>query len=46
MICGKPCQRRVGDPAILVASSGRAKSDLGWKAELPELESIIESARR
>jgi len=38
--------RRLGDPATLVASSGRAKSDLGWKPGSPELESIIESAWR
>jgi len=37
-------QRRLGDPAVLVASSSRAKSDLGWKPEFPELENIIESA--
>lgn len=36
--------RRLGDPAILVASSARAKSDLAWKPKFPELESIIESA--
>lgn len=36
--------RRLGDPAILVASSGRAQSDLGWKPKFRELESIIESA--
>ncbi len=36
--------RRPGDPAVLVASSIRAKSELGWKPEFPKLESIIESA--
>lgn len=36
--------RRPGDPAVLVASSSRAMSDLGWKPKYPELESIIESA--
>ena len=36
--------RRPGDPAILVASSKRAKSELGWKPNFPELGSIIESA--
>jgi len=38
--------RRLGDPAILVASSSRAKSELGWKPEFPKLENIIESAWR
>jgi len=35
---------RPGDPAVLVASSSWAKSELDWKPEFPELESIIESA--
>lgn len=42
----KISSRRPGDPAVLVASSARAKSELGWKPEFPELESIIESAWR
>lgn len=36
--------RRLGDPAILVASSKRAKSELGWNPKFPELVPIIESA--
>jgi len=36
--------RRFGDPAVLVASSNLAKTELGWKPRFPELESIIESA--
>ncbi len=36
--------KRAGDPAVLVASSSRAKSELGWQPEYPELESIVESA--
>ena len=36
--------RRAGDPAVLVASSDRAKEELGWKPKFPELESIIASA--
>ena len=35
--------RRPGDPAVLVASARRARSDLGWKPQFPELKSIIES---
>lgn len=38
--------RRAGDPAVLVASSERARSELGWKPKYPELEPIIESAWR
>jgi len=38
--------RRVGDPAILVASCSRAKAELGWKPRFPELKTIIESAWR
>jgi UDP-glucose 4-epimerase len=38
--------RRAGDPAVLVASSNRAKSELGWKPLFPELESILDSAWR
>jgi UDP-glucose 4-epimerase len=45
-IPAKRCPRRSGDPAVLVASSGRARTELGWKPEYPELESIIESAWR
>ena len=38
--------RRSGDPAMLVASSGRALDELGWKPRFAELESMIESAWR
>jgi len=37
-------QRRAGDPAILVASSEKAKRVLGWKPQHADLEEIIESA--
>ena len=40
----RACERRPGDPAVLVASASRAESDLGWKAELSELTTIVESA--
>jgi len=40
----KTCPRRSGDPAILVASSSRAKSELGWNPEFPKLESMLENA--
>jgi len=35
--------RRLGDPAVLVASSELARSELGWQPEFPELETIVES---
>ena len=41
-----PQPRRSGDPAMLVASSGRALDELGWKPRFAELESMIESAWR
>jgi UDP-glucose 4-epimerase len=36
--------RRPGDPARLVASSQRAKIDLGWKPEIPAIDDILASA--
>jgi UDP-glucose 4-epimerase len=36
--------RRAGDPARLVASSEKAKAELGWKPKVPEIEDIIASA--
>lgn len=36
--------RRAGDPATLIASSERARNELGWKPSRDSLESIIESA--
>lgn len=38
--------RRAGDPATLVASSGKAREALGWKPQWTELAPIIESAWR
>ncbi|MFT4606410.1 MAG: UDP-glucose 4-epimerase [Urechidicola sp.] len=48
-ITGKDLQiihayRRVGDPAVLVADSTLAKSELGWKPKLNDLAAIIENA--
>lgn len=37
-------QRRVGDPAVLVASSEKIKQDLGWKPVYDDLETIIRTA--
>ncbi len=38
--------RRTGDPAVLVASSERARRELGWQPKYNDLRSIIESAWR
>lgn len=38
--------RRTGDPASLVASSAKARSELGWLPRYVELEPIIDSAWR
>jgi UDP-glucose 4-epimerase len=36
--------RRPGDPAVLIASSTKIRSELGWQPQVPELEHIIRSA--
>ncbi|MDR2562001.1 MAG: UDP-glucose 4-epimerase GalE [Holophagales bacterium] len=36
--------RRAGDPAVLVASSEKIKTELGWEPKCPSLEGIIQSA--
>jgi UDP-glucose 4-epimerase len=36
--------RRPGDPARLVASSERAKKELGWQPRFPQLDEILASA--
>ncbi|MFD0673990.1 UDP-glucose 4-epimerase GalE [Cohnella sp. GCM10027633] len=36
--------RRAGDPAVLIASSQRAREELGWKPKREKLEDIIASA--
>ena len=38
--------RRAGDPAVLVASSDKIKSELGWQPQYQDLGMIIESAWR
>ena len=38
--------RRSGDPARLVASSEKAKRELGWKPQFQNIDSIVESAWR
>ena len=36
--------RRPGDPAVLVASSEKIASELGWKPDFPNLDDIVSSA--
>ena len=36
--------RRAGDPAELVADSGRIRQELGWQPQYPQLQQIIKSA--
>jgi UDP-glucose 4-epimerase len=38
--------RRAGDPAILIASSDKIKSELGWQPRFQDLRVIVESAWR
>ena len=38
--------RRAGDPAVLIASSGRITRELGWKPAHQKLDAIVESAWR
>ncbi len=38
--------RRPGDPAVLVASSVKARQEIGWKPQYETLDAIIESAWR
>jgi UDP-glucose 4-epimerase len=35
---------RPGDPPVLTADASKAKKELGWKTDYPELEKIVESA--
>ncbi|HMG02874.1 MAG TPA: UDP-glucose 4-epimerase GalE [Edaphobacter sp.] len=48
-VTGRPiaveeCERRPGDPAVLVASSEKIKTELGWQPKFPELDQIVASA--
>ncbi len=38
--------RRPGDPAVLIASSDKIKSELGWQPQYQDLELIVDSAWR
>jgi len=37
-------ERREGDPAVLVADSSRARSELGWQPLYGDLDSIVSHA--
>ena len=39
-------ERRAGDPAVLVATCGLAKKELGWRPKFTKIEDIIDSAWR
>ena len=43
-IPSKVVARRPGDPATLIASSNKIRSELGWKPSLQDLHTIIQSA--
>lgn len=43
-IPAKIVPRRAGDPAVLIASSERARSELGWTPRHADLRPIVESA--
>ena len=36
--------RRAGDPAVLIASSGKIKRELGWQPQFQDLRRIVESS--
>src|SRR5690606_29255398 len=38
--------RRAGDPPVLVADSGKVRSELGWEPRFGNLDTIVESAWR
>ena len=38
--------RRSGDPPVLTSDATKAKTELGWKTQFPEMEKIIETAWR
>ncbi len=46
LVAYEVCDRRPGDPVTLVASSERARTQLGWVPEYTDIEAIIETAWR
>jgi UDP-glucose 4-epimerase len=45
-ICAEVGPRRAGDPAVLVAASGKIRKELDWVPRFPHVRAIIESAWR
>jgi len=45
-IAAEVIERRPGDPDVLIAGSDEIRRDLGWKPQIPDLHSIVESAWR
>jgi len=43
-IPARPVERRSGDPPVLVASSGRARRELGWQPQHSTLEQMLADA--
>ncbi len=43
-IAARTVPRRAGDPGVLIASSEKIKSELGWQPEFQDLGVIVESA--
>jgi UDP-glucose 4-epimerase len=43
-IPAQSAERRLGDPAVLIASSDRARSELGWQPERSDLAVIVADA--
>ena len=43
-VAWEPAPRRPGDPAVLYASSDRARRDLGWTPRYPDLADIVRHA--
>jgi UDP-glucose 4-epimerase len=37
-------QRRPGDPPVLTSDASKAKNELGWRPERPQLEEMVETA--
>jgi len=46
MVAGAMAELNVGDPAILVASSAKARELLGWKPRRAAITQIVEDAWR
>ena len=43
-IPAEPAPRRSGDPARLVASADKARTQLGWRPRYPDLRTIVQHA--